>query len=74
MEYLRHTDYLLKVGSNIKRIRESQGISQDELSFRTNVSKSQIGAIERGQINTGLSTLYELAMGLNVDIREFFAT
>ena len=70
MEYLRHTDHLKKLGAKVKKTRESLGISQDELSFRTSLAKSQIGRIERGEINTGISTLYEIAMGLGVDIKD----
>ncbi len=72
MEYLRHTGHLKRLGERIRRIRESKGISQEELSYRTELSRNQIGRIERGEINTGISTLYEIAEGLGVDIRELF--
>lgn len=72
MEYLRHTDHLKRLGERIRQIRESKGISQEELSYRTELSRNQIGRIERGEINTGISTLYEIANGLEVDIKELF--
>lgn len=72
MEYLKHPDFLKQVGDNIRRIREEKGISQQELSYRTEISRNQIGRIERGEINTGLSTIYEIAKGLEVEVKEFF--
>lgn len=68
--YLKHTDYLKAIGANIKKERESKGISQHELSFRIDISRNQIGRIERGEINTSLSALYEISTGLNVDVKE----
>lgn len=68
MEYLRHDDKLKKLGERIRAIREEKGISQEELSFRTELSRNQIGRIERGEINTGISTLFEIANGLDVDV------
>lgn len=72
MEYLKHPDFLKQVGENIRRIREGKGISQQELSYQTELSRNQIGRIERGEINTGLSTIYEIAKGLEVEVKEFF--
>lgn len=71
-KYLRHSAVLIKIGENIKRIRESKNISQEELSLRTEISRNQIGRIERGTLNTGISTLFEIAKGLEVDIKVFF--
>lgn len=72
MEYLKHPAFLKKIGENIREIRIEKNISQEELSFRTELSRNQIGRIERGEINTGLSTIYEISRGLEVDIKQFF--
>ena len=72
MEYLRHPDFLQRLGENIRRIRINKKISQEELSFRTELSRNQIGRIERGEINAGASTLYEIALGLEVPIIKLF--
>lgn len=71
-EYLRHSNFLINLGLHIRQIREEKGISQEELSYRTEISRNQIGRIERGEINAGISTFYELAVGLEVDISVFF--
>ncbi|MCC6183007.1 MAG: helix-turn-helix transcriptional regulator [Bacteroidia bacterium] len=72
MVYVRHNKGLKRLGNKIKEIRLQQKISQDQLSFESGISKNQISRIERGEINTGVSTLLILAEVLNVHIKEFF--
>lgn len=73
MAQIRHTAFLISFGKNLKRIRNEKGISQDEIALNsTNISTNQVGRIERGEINTGLSTIYELALSLNIDVSELF--
>lgn len=49
-----------------------KGVSQEQLSYDTEISINQIGRIERGQINTSVSTLYEISSALDIDIQELF--
>ncbi|MDX2190517.1 MAG: helix-turn-helix transcriptional regulator [Bacteroidota bacterium] len=72
MVYLKHKDFLKKFGYRVREIRDKKLISQEELSFRTQLSRNQIGRIERGEINTGLSTVFEIALGLEVPIKDLF--
>lgn len=72
MSYIRHDKGLVLLGKRIKEIRRQQKISQDQLAFESGVSKNQISRIERGEINTGISTLFVLAEILNVPIKELF--
>lgn len=70
--YIRHKEYLEMFGKNILKIREEKGISQEELALNCELSKNQIGRIERGEINAGLSTIYELAQALEVQVKDLF--
>lgn len=72
MNNLRNSEQLIQFGLNIKRIRESLGLSQEELCFRTGLSKNQIGNIERGEVNATISTLFALAKGCNISISQIF--
>lgn len=72
MKYIYHESIVKKVGENLKRIRTNKGFSQELLSFKTKISTNQIGRIERGEINTTISTLYEISLALEVDMNEFF--
>lgn len=64
--------FILVFGKNLKRIRESKSISQDNLSYVSEISKNQVGLIERGKINTSIDTVLKLAIALEVPIDELF--
>lgn len=72
MGYIRHDKGLVLLGRRIREIRRQQKISQDQLAFESGISKNQISRIERGEINTGISTLFILAEILNVPVKDFF--
>lgn len=54
---------------NLRKLRESKGISQEELSGRCNLALSQVGRIERGLLNPTLGTMHVLAKGLEVELK-----
>lgn len=54
------------VAQNIKRLREKQKLSMDELSRLSGVSKSMLAQIERGDGNPTLSSLWKIANGMRV--------
>lgn len=56
----------LIVAKNIKRLREENKLSMDELAKLSGVSKSMLAQIERGEGNPTLSTLWKLSNGMKV--------
>lgn len=50
--------------------RLSKHISQMTLSYDANVPVSQIGRIERGEINTTIGTLYKICTALGIDFKD----
>lgn len=54
------------VASNIKRLREMNRFSLEELAKASNVSKSMLAQIERGEGNPTISTLWKIANGMGV--------
>lgn len=56
----------LIVARNIKRLREENKLSMDELARLSGVSKSMLAQIERGDGNPTLSTLWKLSNGMKV--------
>lgn len=58
---------LPKVGQNLRRLRNSLGLSLDEASKLTGVSKAMLGQIERGESSPTISTLWKIASGLKVN-------
>jgi transcriptional regulator with XRE-family HTH domain len=68
----KNTTYLEKFGKNLKRLRKAKGFSQEKLESAADVSKNQIGNIERGEINTTISTVYLIAKALDTPPKELF--
>lgn len=61
-----------RVGANVRRLREGQGLSQPALAERVGNNDRHIGQIERAEVNVGLDVLASLAEHLSVDIEELF--
>lgn len=47
-------------------------ISQETLAFSSDIPISQVGRIERGEINTTISTVQALSIALEIETIEFF--
>lgn len=54
----------LIVAKNIRRLREENKLSMDELSKLSGVSKSMLAQIERGEGNPTISTLWKISNGM----------
>ena len=54
------------VSENIKRIRQEKNLSLGDLAKLSDVSKSMLAQIERGEGNPTLSTLWKIANGMQV--------
>jgi len=59
-------------GIRVKEIRLELGISQEELSFRSNLHRTYISSIELGKRNVSLLNIEKLAKALNCEIIDFF--
>lgn len=68
------SDYTLhiKVGKRIQKLRELQGLSQQDLAAKCNFEKSNMSRLEAGRVNSTLSTIEKVAKALNVDVVELF--
>jgi XRE family transcriptional regulator, regulator of sulfur utilization len=56
----------LQVGKNIRRVRKERGLSLEQVSELTSVSKAMIGQIERGESNPTVAILWKIANGLKI--------
>lgn len=59
------------VGSAVRSIRISKGMTQDELARAASVDLRYLGSIERGQGNPSVAVLGRLGAALSVHPREF---
>lgn len=60
------------LGDNLARCRKRAGLSQDELSFRASLHRTEISQLERGLRMARADTLIRLAGALEVPVGELF--
>ena len=68
---LNHT-IQVKIGKQIKKLRDLKGISQQDLAAKCNFEKSNMSRLEAGKVNPTLSTLEKVATALEINIIELF--
>ena len=66
------TEQQLYIIEKIKLIRVKKGVSQLELSLRSNLSQSFIANIEKGKKQPSVLTLIKIADALEVNPQDFF--
>ena len=57
-------------GANLQKVRMEKGLSLRALAANCNLDDSNISKIEQGKFDIQLSTLFELAKGLDVEAKE----
>lgn len=55
---------------NVRRLRTSTGLSQEELAARAGLHRTYISSVERGQRNVSLENIFAIASALGCDPRE----
>lgn len=53
-----------KFGETVRRFRESEGISQEQLAERCGLHRTYVGSVERGERNVSLANIVRLARAL----------
>lgn len=64
---------LVAFGAAVRVARTVRGISQEELAHRSGIDRSYLGAIERGEQNSGLLHLVRMATALNTTVSDLMA-
>ncbi len=60
------------IGQNVRRARESVGLTVTDAAKRAALSKANLSKIETGQISTPIATLIRIADALGVELASFF--
>lgn len=60
------------LAKRLKEVRSEKGLTQEELSHRSDITLSQIARIETARINPTVSTIFKIARGLKVSPKELF--
>jgi two-component system, OmpR family, response regulator len=62
------------IGETIRRYRKDMNLTLKQMSRRTSLSVSLLSQIERAETSASISSLYKIAAGLQVKIRDLFGT
>ncbi len=60
------------VGQNIRKIRQTRGLSQENLALKAEMNPSYVGQVERGEKSPTIDSLEKIANGLDVELEELF--
>ena len=55
---------------NLRRLRNAKGVSQDELAYEANVSRSYLSQLEKGTFYASLNVVGRLSEALGVEPAE----
>jgi transcriptional regulator with XRE-family HTH domain len=66
-------DWRIKVGRNVRLLREERGWTQERVAFDAQIDLTYLGGIERGKRNPSLLVMVRIAEALKVDIRNLLA-
>ena len=61
-----------KFGQRVRKIRQKQNLSQEELAEKIDIAVNNMGKIERGESFVTAVTLEKLASVLDVKVEDFF--
>jgi len=61
---------LFEVGNRIRLLRESKGISQQDLAAQCNFEKSNLSRLEAGNTNPTIRTLHKISNALGVTLSD----
>jgi putative transcriptional regulator len=60
----------LKIGEQIKNLRQKMGISQAELARRCDKDKQHMELIENGKISPNIYTIYIISKALEIELNQ----
>ena len=69
---VRDIQLMVRFGENLKKVRRSRNFTQEYLAEEAGISQVQIARIEKGRLNTSISTVYALLKALKVEANELF--
>jgi transcriptional regulator with XRE-family HTH domain len=72
VNYKVNQEFCVALGTQVRGIRQKQGLSMRQLALQAEMEYSQLSKIERGVINTTVSTLQSLAEAMNIPVKDFF--
>lgn len=65
-------DIRVKIGSRLKELRTTKGLSQEKFSFLCELDRTYIASIEQGKRNVSIANIEKIAKALDMSVYEFF--
>ncbi|HEX6915561.1 MAG TPA: helix-turn-helix transcriptional regulator [Chitinophagaceae bacterium] len=69
---MTESEVLAALGSRIRTLRTTKGLSLSELAYRCEFEKASLSRIELGKTNTTILTLTRISKALEIHIGELF--
>lgn len=69
---MKEKELFIAVGKNITKYRKLKGLTVQSLANECDIEKSNLIPIEKGRINTTLSSLNKIANALDIDVKKLF--
>lgn len=61
---------LTTLGRNIRKLRESHDLSQEDLADKADLDRTYIGSVERGERNVTILSAVKIAQALKTNVSE----
>ncbi|MFI3300672.1 MAG: helix-turn-helix transcriptional regulator [Candidatus Gastranaerophilales bacterium] len=65
-----NNEFKKELGNKIKNLRISKSMTQEELYFKSTVSRSHIGMLEKGSRDVSLSALFKISRAFEINLSE----
>ena len=65
-------DIKQKIGNKIKELRKQKGLSQEKLANLSEIDRTYLPTIEKGERNVSIEILERIATALEINIKDFF--
>lgn len=73
MASTKTTDYILsRFGYKVRAVRKMKNLSQEALADLSELDRTYIGGVERGERNVSLINIEKIAKALEVEIKDLF--
>jgi transcriptional regulator with XRE-family HTH domain len=67
-----YEEYVIAFGQKVRSFRQQKGFSQETLAELSDLDRTYIGGIERGERNPSLKNILKLAYSLGIDPSQLF--
>jgi transcriptional regulator with XRE-family HTH domain len=70
-KYSEKDEKLLKsLGKQVRKLRNESGLSQEKLAFASELDRTYIGSVERGERNISIINLHRIAEALKIPVSD----